>query len=58
MNESLLLLSMLILIGVDIYNILQIKPKWIIPKGYWKEHPGALAVILFSAVLLILSFIT
>ena len=58
MNESLLLLSMLILIGVDIYNILQIKPKWIIPKGYWKEHPGALTIILFSAVLLILSFIT
>ncbi len=58
MDEGLFLLSMLILLGVDLYNVQQIKPKWIIPRGYWKEHPAALAVFLFSAFLLFLSFIT
>ena len=58
MDEPLFLLAMLILLGVNIYNMQQIKPKWRLPKGYWKEHPGALALLIFTGVLLIMSFIS
>lgn len=51
-------LSMVILIVFSLYNWSKIKPRWIVPRGYWIKHPILIIVYLLDVSLFLYALLS